>query len=119
MNNNGLIVSCITNDRLLSMKQLINKLKKNNNYVIYKGARTSKRGLSEIIYIVAINEKATISRKYIRDGIRVLLTKRNEKRNSTMEFACWDFVEVNNGQLTGSSMNIMNDSSRYIAYIIE
>jgi len=50
MNNNGLIVSCITNDRLLSMKQLINKLKKNNNYVIYKGARTSKRGLLEIIY---------------------------------------------------------------------
>ena len=40
MNNNGLIVSCITNDRLLSMKQLINKLKKNNNYFIYKGERT-------------------------------------------------------------------------------
>jgi len=120
VNDNTIVIDLISQkNNLFTIKQLMGKLKrKSDKCIIYKGVRTKKNYLPEIVYIVAINDKVTISKRYIRNGVKLILTKKNVERNSKIEFSCWDFIEFSNGQLLGSNMNMLNDNTKFTTYQI-
>lgn len=102
-----------------SISELIRKLKRySKQTVIYKGIKIKSSGNPEIIYVIAIGEKVELSRNIIECGHDTVITKKNTARDSYIKFICWDKLCINNGQLTGSNMNMLNDTRKYSTLLL-
>lgn len=83
---------------------------------ILKGTKLY-RNKSIITYIIALDEntKALESIYSRREEIEVL--KRNKVNTTKFKFIPWDILKISSGQLTGSNMNMLNDTNEYSCYI--
>jgi hypothetical protein len=103
-------------DTDLNIKKLVSKLKRNKkNNVILKGCK--KVGDSRIIvYIVATGDETKSLERIFKGNCEVMVAKMNNVKRSYFNFATWDILRINNGQVSGSSMNMLNDEEYYSCY---
>jgi hypothetical protein len=103
-------------DLELNIKKLVSRLKRNKkNNVILKGCR--KIGDSRmIIYIVATGDETKALERVFKNNCEIRVAKINNVKRSYFNFSTWDILRVNNGQISGSSMNMLNDNELYNCY---
>lgn len=96
-----------------SISNLIDRIAKTYDTVtILKGAKIYN-GKSSIVYIIGSNENSNKLDMIYRNNKKVVVAKRNKTKNSYFEFSTWDILRINNGQITGSNMNMLNDNDKY------
>lgn len=101
----------------ITIRKLVNSLKRcKKASIILKGARKYK-DTSTIIYIISKGDTKILENIYKGNKV-VKITKQNKEKNSYFDFVAWDILKINNGQVTGSSMNILNDNEEYSCYIL-
>lgn len=101
----------------ITIRKLVNNLKRcKKASVILKGVRKS-RDASIIIYIISKDDNKILENIYKSNKV-LKITKQNKEKDSYFDFVAWDILKINNGQITGSSMNILNDNEEYNCYIL-
>lgn len=101
-----------------NIKELINNYKDSKyNFVILKGTRKFNNKLN-IVYIICKDDKCKILENIYKNNKCIKITKKNKVKNSYFEFSTWDIMRLGNGQMTGSNMNMVNDSEEYNCYIV-
>ena len=101
----------------LCIKDLLKKCKRTKrNYIILKGIKKTSKYCREIVYLIAYDENVRTLENIFKCNKEVRIAKANRCKYSYFDFATWDILRISNGQVTGSSMNMVNDETNYYVY---